>query len=47
MGLSTAVMVYGACLYMFPMLTVTTTFGTVSFIGTRLFLPLIFHKKSK
>ena len=47
MGLSTAVMVYGACLYMFPTLTVATTVGTVSFVGSRVVLPLIFRKKSK
>ena len=32
MGLSTAMMIYGGCLYMFPSLTIASTVGIVSLI---------------
>ena len=47
MGLSTAMFVYGACLYISPALTIATTVGTVSFVGTRLVLPIIFPRNRK
>ena len=47
MGLSTVMFVYGACLYMCPSLTVATTVGTISFVSTRMILPIIFPKYKK
>ncbi len=40
-SLSTAAMIYGGCLYMFPTLTVVSTFGVVSFVGNKVLIPVV------
>jgi hypothetical protein len=39
MSLSTVMFVYGVCLYVCPTLTIATTVGTISFVGTRIIFP--------
>lgn len=41
MSLSTAIMIYGGCLYMFPTLTIASTIGVVSFVGTKIAVPIV------
>jgi hypothetical protein len=34
-------MIYGGCLYMFPTLTIASTIGVVSFVGTKIAVPIV------
>ena len=41
MSLSTVAMIYGGCLYIFPITTLTSTISVVTLFGKKLVIPIV------